>query len=158
VAQVLGIDEVDIDNRFPVQEVSTGVPFIIVPLRDLESLTRILVSHERYMELIKDTEAKAILAFCPEAHEPGNHLSARVFADYYGVPEDPATGSANGCLAGYLVMHRYLDGNRIDIRVEQGYEMGRPSLLFLQAEEVDGVIDVRVGGRVIMVATGELIV
>jgi len=81
----------------------------------------------------------------------------RVFADYYGVPEDPATGSANGCLAGYLVKYRYFEKNQIDIRVEQGYEIGRPSLLFLKAEEKDEKIDVFVGGKVIMIAKGEFI-
>ena len=57
----------------------------------------------------------------------------RVFVDYFGVPEDPATGSGNGCLAGYLVKHRYFGKERIDIRSEQGYEIGRPSLLLLRA-------------------------
>jgi len=59
----------------------------------------------------------------------------RFFADYYGVPEDPANGSAKGCLAGYLVKHRYFGKDQINIRVEQGYELGRPSLLLLKAEE-----------------------
>ena len=70
--------------------------------------------------------------------------------------EDPATGSANGCLAGYLVKHRYFETPKIDIRVEQGAEIGRPSILYLRAEEVKGGIDVRVGGKVAMVARGEL--
>jgi trans-2,3-dihydro-3-hydroxyanthranilate isomerase len=80
-----------------------------------------------------------------------------VFADYYGVAEDPATGSANGCLAGYLVRYRYFGEQRVDIDVEQGYEIGRPSLLLLRAAENDEGIDVSVGGRVIMVAKGELV-
>jgi trans-2,3-dihydro-3-hydroxyanthranilate isomerase len=80
-----------------------------------------------------------------------------VFADYYGVPEDPATGSANGCLAGYLVRHRYFGSGQIDIRVEQGCEIGRPSLLYLRAEQRQGQIDISVGGKVVMVAKGELL-
>ena len=81
----------------------------------------------------------------------------RVFCDYVGIPEDPATGSANGCLAGYLVEHGYFGKNQIDIRVEQGYEIGRPSLLLLQAEKNNTGIDVNVGGKVILVAQGEFV-
>ncbi len=79
-----------------------------------------------------------------------------MFGDYFGVPEDPATGSANGCLAGYLVQHDVF-GGAIDIRVEQGYEMGRPSLLRLRARRHEGEIDIQVGGRVFPVARGELL-
>ena len=75
----------------------------------------------------------------------------------HGVPEDPATGSAAGCLAGYLVEHRYFDTDSIDIRVEQGYEIGRPSLLYLRAERREGEISVSIGGKVQMVARGELL-
>jgi len=70
--------------------------------------------------------------------------------------EDPATGSANGCLAGYLVKHRYFGSAKIDVRVEQGAEINRPSILYLRAEEVNDVIVVRVGGKVAMVARGEV--
>lgn len=110
-----------------------------------------------YFELIENIDAKAILVFCPQTYSEDNDLHVRVFVDYYGIPEDPATGSANGCLAGYLVEHRYLENDRIDIRVEQGYEIGRPSLLFLRADNKRGEIDVYVGGKVVLVAKGEFI-
>jgi trans-2,3-dihydro-3-hydroxyanthranilate isomerase len=154
---VLSLETADIDDRFPVQEVSTGVPFMIVPLKSLDALKRATVVKDRYFELIRDTEAKAILIFCPESHRGESQLSVRVFADYYGVPEDPATGSANGCLAGYLAKHRYMGVGRIDIKAEQGYEMGRPSSLLLRAEEKGEKTDVLIGGKVIMIARGELI-
>ena len=157
ISQVLSLDKGAIDHRFPIQEVSTGLPFNIVPLKTLNAVKRAKIDRDKYLELIKDTESKAILIFCPETYNKENNLNVRVFADYYGVPEDPATGSANGCLAGYLVKNRYFGGDRIDIRVEQGYEIGRPSLLFLRAEEKADTIDVLVGGKVIMVAKGEFI-
>jgi len=157
ISQVLSLDVGAIDGRFPVQDVSTGVPFIIVPLKTLDAVKRARIFRDKYFEFIKDTEAKAILIFCPETRNQENDLSVRVFADYYGVPEDPATGSANGCLAGYLVKNRYFGKNRIDIRVEQGHEIGRPSLLLLKAESKEGKIDVYVGGEVVMVAKGELV-
>ena len=157
ISQVLSLDSKELDNRFAVQEVSTGVPSIIVPLKTLDALKRARIARDKYFELIKDAQAKAILIFCPETYNQENDLNVRFFADYYGVPEDPATGSANGCLAGYLVKHRYFGKDRINIRVEQGYEIGRPSLLLLNAANKEGRIDVYVGGKVIMVAKGELI-
>lgn len=157
ISEVLRLKEDDIDEKFPVQEVSTGVPSLIVPLRTLERMREIRVDRDRYFALIQDLDAKAILVFCPQTYNEENVLNVRFFADYFGVPEDPATGSANGCLAGYLVEHRYFNEDWIDIRVEQGYEIGRPSLLFLRAERSEEEIEVHVGGKVVMVAKGELV-
>jgi len=157
VSQVLSLNAKEIDHTLPSQDVSTGVPCIIVPLKTLDALKRVRVAKDKYFELINATDAKSILVFCPETYHKGNDLSVRFFADYYGVPEDPATGSANGCLAGYLVKYRYFGKDKIDIRVEQGYEIGRPSLLLLRADKKGEDINVLVGGQVVMVAQGELI-
>jgi trans-2,3-dihydro-3-hydroxyanthranilate isomerase len=156
-AGVLNTDKENIDDRFPVQTVSTGLPFVIVPFRSLEALKKAKVNIEKYYEMAVPLGAGAFLIFCPETYNPENDLNDRVFAECYGVPEDPATGSANGCLAGYLVKHRYFQKQSIDICVEQGYEIGRPSLLYLRSEEKDGKIDVHVGGNVIMIASGKLV-
>ncbi len=157
ISEVLGIDESHVDSNFPVQEVSTGLPFIIVHLRGLEALRKITLSSEKYYRLVENLEAKAILAFSPETRNPDRDLSVRVFAPYYGIHEDPATGSANGCLAAYLSKYRYFGSEHVEVRVEQGYEIGRPSLLYLRAQEREGKISVRVGGRVVMTARGFLI-
>jgi len=157
ISQVLSLGARDIDNGSPIQEVSTGVPDIIVPLKTLDAMKRARIDRDKYFELIKDTQAKGILIFCPETYSQENDLNVRFFADYFGVPEDPATGSANGCLAGYLVKHKYFGKDQVNIQIEQGYEIGRPSLLLLRAEEKEGKIDVFVGGKVIMTARGELI-
>ena len=157
ISEVLRLEKDDIDVRFPVQEVSTGLPFIIVPLKTLNTIKRSKTNRDKYFELIKEREAKAILIFGPETYSEKNDLNVRVFADYYGVPEDPATGSGNGCLAGYLVHHQYFGEDLVDIKVEQGYEIGRPSLLLLRAEEREGKIHVFVGGRVVMIAKGEFL-
>lgn len=156
-ARVLSLDEDDFDGRFPVSTVSTGFPFIIVPLKSLDSLKRVRLDRNEYFSWIKNEWAKAVLVFCPETNNRLNDLSVRVFAEYYGIPEDPATGSANGCLAAYLVKHRYFGGKSINIRVEQGYEMGRPSLIFLKAEDNQGEVNVSVGGTVVEIAKGELL-
>ncbi|WP_293124839.1 PhzF family phenazine biosynthesis protein [Microcoleus sp. bin38.metabat.b11b12b14.051] len=157
LATVLNLELDEIDSRFPSQEVSTGVPFIIVPLKTLASLKKAKVNLDKYFELIKTTEAKEILIFCPETYSDINDLNVRVFAHSLGIPEDPATGSANGCLAGYLVEYTYCGESEIDVRVEQGYEIGRPSLLLLKAERNQEEIEILVGGKVLMVAKGEFI-
>ncbi len=100
-------------------------------------------------------DAKAIMVFSPETYDSKNDLNVRDFADYYGIPEDAATGSSNGCLAAYLVKYGYFERSEIDIRVEQGYEIERPSLLFLKASDDNGEIDVHVGGKVVKIAQGE---
>ncbi|MCA1992655.1 MAG: PhzF family phenazine biosynthesis protein [Coleofasciculus sp. S288] len=157
LASVLSLNPDEIDSRFPIQEVSTGVPFIIVPLKTHASLKRIKVNREKYFNLVEKTQAKDILVFCPETYAPENDLSVRVFAESLGIPEDPATGSANGCLAGYLVKHSYFGDESVNVRVEQGYEIGRPSLLLLEAQKNEETIDVSVGGKVVMVAKGEFV-
>jgi len=157
LSQVLGLEHDEIDGRFPIEEVSTGLPHIIVPLKTLESLKKARVNQDRYFELIKNTWAKPIMIFCPEPHDKRNNISVRMFADAFGIPEDPATGSGNGCLAGYLVKHCYFGKAEIDLRSEQGYEIGRPSLLYLKANETDNRIHIHVGGKSVIVAKGELV-
>ncbi|MDV7765906.1 PhzF family phenazine biosynthesis protein [Peribacillus sp. CSMR9] len=155
ISEILNIHKKNIDDRFPIQEVSTGLPVLVVPLKSLEAVKKVKINKEKYFELIEHTDAKAIMVFSPETYDSKNDLNVRDFADYYGTPEDAATGSSNGCLAAYLVKYRYFEKSEIDIRVEQGCEIERPSLLFLKAGDVNGEIDVHVGGKVVKIAQGE---
>jgi trans-2,3-dihydro-3-hydroxyanthranilate isomerase len=158
IAQVLNLNVADIETAFPIQEVNTGIYALIVPLKTLSAVKRVKIDRDRYLKLIENTESKDILVFSPETYDRQNHLNVRFFADYYGIPEDPATGSGNGCLAAYLIKHKYFAQDQINIRVEQGYEIGRPSLLLLKAtQSKTGRIDVNVGGKIIPVAKGELL-
>jgi trans-2,3-dihydro-3-hydroxyanthranilate isomerase len=150
----LGLDASDIDGRWPVQEVSTGLSQLIVPLKSMKALKAIELSKQGYQRITEGTTAKTVLAFCPEAYQEGESLAVRVFPIGVGIAEDPATGSGNGCLAAYLVKHRYLGTDHIDIRVGQGYEVGRPSRLYLRAREEGASIRVSVGGKVTQVADG----
>ena len=154
VAQVLGIAPADIEPGLPIEEVSTGFPTLIVPLKNLDALRRVTIDREKYFMLVADAWAKLILVFSREAYEPGHGLGVRMFGDYYGVPEDPATGSSNGCLAAYLAQHRVLGAPEIDVVSGQGYEIGRPSSLLLRAQETQGGIEVFIGGSVVDVAQG----
>lgn len=155
-ATALSLETSDFDDRYPVQKVSTGLPAIIAPLKSLAALKRCRVNRELYRELAG--ARTNLYVFCPEPHAAnGGDFSARMFTDDLGVSEDPATGSAAGCLAAYLVRHRCLDTDSIDVRVEQGYEIQRPSMLYLRAAYDEDEIAISVGGKVRMVARGELV-
>lgn len=153
-AEFLGLKPKDFDPDYPIQEVSTGVYFYIIPLASREALKRVKIDWDKLNKYSEETNAKWPHMFCPEAEDPANHLKARMLTTF---TEDPATGSANGCLAGYLVKHRYFGSKDIDVRVEQGAEVGRPSLLYLKAKEIEAGIEVNVGGKCSMVAKGELV-
>ncbi|AFZ44866.1 phenazine biosynthesis protein PhzF family [Halothece sp. PCC 7418] len=155
IAPVLNISEAEIDSNFPIQEVSTGLEFLIVPVKSLATLKKIQVNLEAYYQLIASLQAKSLFVFCPETHSPENDLCARMFSDYLGVPEDPATGSANGCLAAYLVKQNFFSNeeNMRQVRVEQGYEINRPSLLLLKTNSDQ----IQVGGQVKTIAQGHFL-
>jgi len=156
VAEILELDIDEMEESYPLCEVSTGFFCFIVPVKTLAAVEKASVNLKKFYEFIETAQAKTILVFTKETLQKKNDLHVRFFAHYLGVPEDPATGSANGCLAAYLVKYRYFGTEKIDVRVEQGYELGRSSLLLLESEEKAGEINVRVGGKVFMVASGRL--
>lgn len=156
VARILGVEVEDIDSRYPIQEVSTGLPFMIIPMVSLEAVNRAKVNLDRLRAILGAHNAVGPAIFCAESIHDENDIHVRVLDDIYGAPEDPATGSANGCIAGYLVEHQYFGNDSVSIRSEQGYQIGRPSLLHLEAEKTPDGILIRVGGEVEMVAQGHL--
>ncbi len=156
LARILNIDESDIDSRFPIQEVSTGMAFVLARIRSLAALQKARVNLDRLRALLGAHDAIAPAIFCTETLQGENDIHVRVLDDIYGAPEDPATGSANGCIAGYLVKYDVLGSEKIAIRSEQGYQIGRPSLLHLEACRAENDIVIHIGGRVELVAQGQL--
>jgi trans-2,3-dihydro-3-hydroxyanthranilate isomerase len=157
LAAVIGVNPTDIDERHPIEPVSTGLPFIVMPLKTLAAVSQAKLNLDLYAKTVANLPAQAILIFCPETIDPARQLHVRVFTECFGIPEDPATGSANGCLAAYLVKHQYFGSPKLDITCEQGVEMGRSSLLFLRADRTAETFRISVGGRVVKIATGEFI-
>ena len=154
LARILGIAASDIDLHSPIEEVSTGFPTLVVPLVSLAAVKRAKINKDEYFALVKDAWAKIILVYSREGYESGQNLSVRVFADFYGITEDAATGSSNGSLAAYLVRHKIFGALDLEVTVGQGYEMGRPSTLALRTNSAKGETDVFVGGSVVEVAEG----
>ena len=155
IAELLSIHVAELIPNFPVQVVSTGLPSVIIPLKSRDAVSRCVIRHDLYQKFIDDTVKAALLVFAPETIKGENDVHVRVFVDDSGFFEDPATGSANGNLAAYLLEHRYFGKPALKYRVEQGYEMGRPSLLEVAAEKINNNFVIRVGGRVFRVAEGQ---
>ncbi len=158
IARILNLAGKDINRRFPCVEVSTGLPSLIVPLNSLDALKRCRVNKDLYGRLITRIDARALFVFSTQTHKKGNDISARCFPIFYGIEEDPATGSAAGCLAAYLSKYEVLGSPEVSAKIEQGFEINRPSILYIKASLVrQGRIDIYVGGRSEMIAKGEFL-
>jgi trans-2,3-dihydro-3-hydroxyanthranilate isomerase len=153
VARVLGIAADEIPPEWPVQIVSTGLPFAIAGIRSQKTLANLNFSHAQAAEFLKNTEAKFFYFLCPERHQGRLEARARMF--FYG-GEDPATGSAAGCAASWMVQHGIANSDE-QVIIRQGVEMGRPSEIHVRAaKEDDCVTNVRVGGYAVELLRGTM--
>ena len=153
IAEVTGIPLSDIAPDLPIQTVSTGVPFTILPLRDLVAARRLKINHASSAEYLTASGGKFFFCVTRETVDPSCRLHARMLF-YNG--EDPATGSASGCVAAWMVAHKVAQPDE-RVMIEQGVEMKRPSRIFVRASRADDrVVNVRVGGNVVEVLRGEL--
>lgn len=156
IAAVLGLDVADLlDDPWMPQALSCGLPFLFVPVRDLAAVARARLRMDVWESTLKDAWASEVFVFALGGERPGSDLHARMFAPALNVPEDPATGSANAALAGYLAARNPLRDGLLTWRVEQGFEMGRPSILEVEADVIGGNLTaVRVGGASVVVCEG----
>ena len=158
MAAALGLKPGDVGlDELPAERWSAGNPFSCVPLRGLDAMSRCAVDLSRFdMTFGRGTRAAAFL-FCRETAEPGNTVHARMFAPAFGILEDPATGSAVAAFAGYLAAHGgYPDGEHV-VRIEQGYEMGRPSLMELTLRISGGALTgASIAGDAVVVLEGTI--
>lgn len=158
LAAVLGLEPADLlDGEWSPQALSCGLPFLFIPLRDRDAVARARVKLDVWETVLADTWAPEMFVFAREGERAGSDLHARMFAPGISVPEDPATGSANAALAGYLAARNTTRSGTLHWRVEQGFEMGRPSILEVEADVSGGdVRAVRVGGASVMVSDGQM--
>lgn len=162
VADYLGLAPEDISPNFPIEEVSTGILFQIVPLESLSALKKIRVDPQKFLSFLQrhdrhlGANRMGCLVFTKETYEPENQVSSRMFYPMNNAMiEDSATGSANGCLLGYLLKNQYFGSDELQLRVEQGYAIPRPSLLYHDgAQLADDKYRIRIGGKVQKIARG----
>lgn len=153
VAAALGIPADDFDPALPIQTVSTGMPFIITPLRSLQVIQNLKVDPNRIARYAEKSDGKFFYFVTGETVDPTARLHARMFF-YNG--EDPATGSAAGCAAAWMAAHGVAASDE-RVLIEQGIEMKRPSRIFVTAtRKGDSVVNVRVGGNAVEVMRSEV--
>ncbi|MEO8624188.1 MAG: PhzF family phenazine biosynthesis protein, partial [bacterium] len=150
----LGVDDL-LDESWPPLAFSCGLPFVFVAVRDIDAVKKARVRMDVWDSTLRGAWASEIFVFARGGERPGSDFHARMFAPGLNVPEDPATGSANAALAGYLAPCDGRKNGLLTWRVEQGFEMGRPSILDIEADVADGALTgVRVGGASVMVSEG----
>jgi trans-2,3-dihydro-3-hydroxyanthranilate isomerase len=157
IAPALGLEPHEIDDCAPVQQLVAGGGMVFVPVRSLDALRRARFDVEAYAPLAAEGFNSYVYVFCREPIHEEDHLCARFFFDALGMREDPATGSATAMLGAYLLEHRYFPDDELSLRIEQGYEIQRPSLLRLKAKKTAAGRDISVGGHVVPVAEGKLL-
>jgi trans-2,3-dihydro-3-hydroxyanthranilate isomerase len=153
-AALLGLAAADLDPRLPIEVVSSGAPFLFVPLRDLDALARARVNAERCAEIPELRNTYGVFCFTTRSGDPHVTVRSRMFAPAVGVAEDPATGGASGPLGCYLIRYGVVPpGSPARIWSLQGVEMGRPSYIHIEIEgSPDAITAVRIAGE--CVATG----
>lgn len=159
IARALGVAKTALnDAKFPIEVLSTGLPVLIVPMRQLTSVRSVKPNQQELAELCTRFGVNAVLVFTTVTVDPRSTVHTRVFAPLLGISEDPATGSASGALGAYLVQNGVVQVNpTTEIVSEQGYEIERPSRIMIQVVSDDDMItEVKVGGRAVMVVEGSL--
>ncbi len=153
VARATGLRPQDFDESLPIQTVSTGVAFTVTPLKSLAVMQNLQVDLNRAAEYLARTTGKFFYFVTRDTVDPEARLHARMLF-YNG--EDPATGSAAGCTAAWMVAHGVAKADE-RVLIEQGIEMKRPGRIFVQASRSDNrVVNVRVGGHSVEIMRGEV--
>ena len=153
VARAIGLNLRDLDSSLPIQTVSTGNAFAIVPLRSLKAIRHLSFAYKNVDEYCAKTDAKFLYFVTREVESKWAVLHARMLF-YNG--EDPATGSAAGPCVAWAVRHGVIHSD-VKAMIEQGVEMKRTSHMYVRAtQKGDRVTNVRVGGHVVEVMRGEV--
>jgi trans-2,3-dihydro-3-hydroxyanthranilate isomerase len=151
----LSVDDLETRNH-PPRIASCGVPFILAELKDRPRLAAAIARSDVFMREVAQQPATSILIYTQVA-ESGVDIRARMFAPHHGIPEDPATGSANVALVGLLAKLRPEADLLMSKIIAQGVEMGRPSLLQAEAEKKNGTVTATyIGGRCVPMMSGTI--
>jgi len=165
IAQATGLRVEDFDDSVPIQTVSTGLPYTVTPLKSLAVIRNLRLDMNRASEYLAKTDSKFFYFVTRETEDRAARLHARMLF-YNG--EDPATGSAAGCTAAWMVAHGVAKPDE-QVLIEQGLEMKRPSRIFVRASREHNldhmgdhtgnnnrIVNVRVGGNAVEVLRGEV--
>ena len=156
IAAILSLDLSDLlEGENGPQAVSCGLPFLFVPLRNHDVVSRVQLNRGLWQQYLSSYWAPHVYVFTYGSEVGDSHIHARMFAPAIGIEEDPATGAAATALAGYLGARSETSEGTLQWRVGQGFEMGRPSILYIEAEKARGeIVSIRVGGTSVLVSEG----
>jgi trans-2,3-dihydro-3-hydroxyanthranilate isomerase len=156
LAEMLSLEPADLlDGEDAPEAVSCGVPFLYIPLRNRDAVRRARLRADRWEALLGGYWAQEVYVFARDPELPGSHVRSRMFAPRMGIVEDPATGAATASFGGYLASRAPERDGTLHWVIEQGFEMGRPSILHLEADKQAGRITaVRVGGASVLMSEG----
>lgn len=158
LTSLLGLSPGDLlSSRWQPEAVSCGVPFLFIPLKSLDAVARAELDLALWRELLAHWWAKQVFVFARGGERKGTDYHGRMFAPNMGIAEDPATGAAATAFAGYLAPRVGLAEGTLDMVLEQGFEMGRPSILRIASDFEGGHLKaIRVGGEAVKVSEGTL--
>jgi trans-2,3-dihydro-3-hydroxyanthranilate isomerase len=162
ISAELNIPIDDLDPSVPSQEITTGLPYIIIPLKNLAAMERLnlefnafknfLEKRQKYRTNSPTGHSTSLFFFTKETYSADNQYNTRMLLIENGaVSEDAATGSANGCFLAYLLEHQ---NARFKATVEQGFQMHRPSFIHLDGAYTEGSYNLGVGGKTQLIAEG----
>ena len=165
VARATGLQLTDFDASLPIETVSTGLPYVVTPLKSLAVIQKLRIDLNHASEYLEKTGGRFLYFVTRETVDPAARLHSRMLF-YNG--EDPATGSAAGCTAAWMVAHGVAESDE-RVLIEQGIEMQRPSRIFVRASHKEKlhqsqqndqrdnrIVNVRVGGNAIEVMRAEV--
>jgi trans-2,3-dihydro-3-hydroxyanthranilate isomerase len=156
IAGILSVSSDEIDQRHPIQSVSCGNNFLYIPLKNLSAVHKADIRNELLKVAKAQLDSTELFVFTTETVYNTSDFHCRMFAPLFGIPEDPATGSAAGPFGCYLLQHGISDGSPVIL--EQGFEMGRPSILKVQIDgKKDKITGIKVSGDVVLVSEGKMI-
>jgi len=163
VAELLNLKDEELDDQLPICEISTGLPFMIVPVKSLGSIKKIKTNASDFMAFMKKRrlyktnnpsgQTTSVFCFTQETYDSQNDFNSRMLCvEDEVLKEDAATGSANGCFLAYYL--KYINP-KANLSMEQGFEMGRNSILKLKGSLIDNHFEIKVGGSTQLIAKGE---
>lgn len=158
IARMLSLQPTDLDENLPLEVISCGVPFLFVPVKSLVAIRSIRFRQDVWEQVLRDFETPHVFVFTQETEMAGSTVHCRMFAPAMGIAEDPATGGASGPLGCYLVRHvRAVEANGLEIRSEQGFEIGRPSFIQIKIkQEGQQITGVHIAGECYFIGEGSI--
>lgn len=159
IVTALGLTAADLDDRCPVQIVSTGHSKVLIGIRSRGALDALEPNLARLIEISGAIGCNGYFVFTLDAASDGILTHGRMFAPAIGIPEDPVTGNANGPLGAYLARHQLvrIEGDKLSFKARQGEAVGRPGTVEVTVELESGIAKtVRVAGQAVIAFTGQL--